>query len=196
MFGAEPPRDGGSDDRPRTAHALACHNGTVISPLWKNTLNDFYALTDRLVRVYWDLRIEIDRLGRVEIVTKPELGTKHLCASCGTKFYDLNRAPATCPKCGTVASIAAKGPASRPSKASPKVVEVEEDEAAVAEKADVEIVSLDEAEEEENIGAAGIDDDDVEDIDDGDVDDTFLEEDDEDDDVPGIVVARDEDEEI
>lgn len=35
-------------------------------------------------------------------MAKPELGTKQNCASCGAKFYDLNRASAPCPKCGTV----------------------------------------------------------------------------------------------
>jgi uncharacterized protein (TIGR02300 family) len=35
-------------------------------------------------------------------VTNPELGTKRLCAHCSAKFYDLNQAPITCPKCGTV----------------------------------------------------------------------------------------------
>jgi uncharacterized protein (TIGR02300 family) len=35
-------------------------------------------------------------------MTKPELGTKRLCAHCGAKFFDLNHAPITCPKCGTV----------------------------------------------------------------------------------------------
>ena len=37
-----------------------------------------------------------------EAVTKPELGTKRSCAHCGAKFYDLNHAPITCPKCGGV----------------------------------------------------------------------------------------------
>ena len=27
-------------------------------------------------------------------------GSKHLCESCGTKFYDLQRSPVECPKCG------------------------------------------------------------------------------------------------
>src|SRR4051794_30866913 len=31
---------------------------------------------------------------------KPELGTKLACASCHERFYDLNRSPAKCPKCG------------------------------------------------------------------------------------------------
>jgi uncharacterized protein (TIGR02300 family) len=35
-------------------------------------------------------------------VTKPELGTKRLCADCGAKFYDLNHSPITCPKCSKV----------------------------------------------------------------------------------------------
>jgi uncharacterized protein (TIGR02300 family) len=34
-------------------------------------------------------------------MAKPELGLKRVCVSCGTKFYDLARAPAVCPKCGT-----------------------------------------------------------------------------------------------
>ena len=32
---------------------------------------------------------------------RPELGTKCACASCAERFYDLNRSPAVCPKCGT-----------------------------------------------------------------------------------------------
>lgn len=31
---------------------------------------------------------------------RPELGTKCACASCAERFYDLNRSPAICPKCG------------------------------------------------------------------------------------------------
>jgi uncharacterized protein (TIGR02300 family) len=29
-----------------------------------------------------------------------DLGTKHACYSCGTKFYDLHRPGPICPKCG------------------------------------------------------------------------------------------------
>ena len=29
----------------------------------------------------------------------PELGQKHDCFKCGTKFYDLRKTPVTCPKC-------------------------------------------------------------------------------------------------
>lgn len=34
-------------------------------------------------------------------MVKPELGSKRVCVSCGTKFYDLARQPAVCPKCAT-----------------------------------------------------------------------------------------------
>jgi uncharacterized protein (TIGR02300 family) len=30
----------------------------------------------------------------------PELGSKRTCADCGGRFYDLNRFPGMCPKCG------------------------------------------------------------------------------------------------
>ncbi|MEG9861656.1 MAG: TIGR02300 family protein [Parvularculales bacterium] len=30
----------------------------------------------------------------------PDLGHRHICPQCSTKFYDLNREPAACPKCG------------------------------------------------------------------------------------------------
>ncbi len=32
---------------------------------------------------------------------RPELGTKRVCAHCAVRFYDLGRAPARCPACGT-----------------------------------------------------------------------------------------------
>ena len=35
------------------------------------------------------------------IMAKPELGTKRVCVSCSTRFYDLTKVPAVCPKCGT-----------------------------------------------------------------------------------------------
>jgi len=31
---------------------------------------------------------------------RPELGRKCTCAGCNAHFYDLNRSPAICPKCG------------------------------------------------------------------------------------------------
>ncbi len=34
------------------------------------------------------------------VLANPELGTKQICPNCQTKFYDLTRRPAHCPKCG------------------------------------------------------------------------------------------------
>lgn len=34
-------------------------------------------------------------------MANPELGTKQICPNCQAKFYDLNKRPAHCPKCGT-----------------------------------------------------------------------------------------------
>jgi uncharacterized protein (TIGR02300 family) len=34
-------------------------------------------------------------------LANPELGAKQICPTCTSKFYDLGRRPATCPKCGT-----------------------------------------------------------------------------------------------
>jgi uncharacterized protein (TIGR02300 family) len=34
-------------------------------------------------------------------MAKPEMGLKRVCVACGTKFYDLTRQPAVCPKCAT-----------------------------------------------------------------------------------------------
>ncbi|MEG9883121.1 MAG: TIGR02300 family protein [Hyphomicrobiales bacterium] len=33
-------------------------------------------------------------------MVRPEFGTKRTCPSCSARFYDLNKNPITCPKCG------------------------------------------------------------------------------------------------
>ena len=43
-----------------------------------------------------------------------ELGTKHTCFKCGTKFYDMKKPEPICPKCG---ADQRQSPASRPSPA-------------------------------------------------------------------------------
>jgi uncharacterized protein (TIGR02300 family) len=45
-------------------------------------------------------------------VTKPELGIKRTCSSCGAKFYDLHKDPIVCPKCASVFIPAAPAPMS------------------------------------------------------------------------------------
>lgn len=34
-------------------------------------------------------------------MAKPELGTKRVCVSCATRFFDMTKQPAVCPKCAT-----------------------------------------------------------------------------------------------
>jgi uncharacterized protein (TIGR02300 family) len=36
----------------------------------------------------------------VASLANPELGAKQICPTCSSKFYDLTRRPAVCPKCG------------------------------------------------------------------------------------------------
>ncbi|MDD7909797.1 TIGR02300 family protein [Pseudovibrio exalbescens] len=130
---------------------------------------------------------------KVTTVARPELGTKRLCAACGAKYYDLNRDPITCPKCGEVFDL---GIAVKTAKAA-QAVQIEEEED-VLEPQGAEIVSLEDADAEvsgdddvPDLEDAGIDD---EEISTGDDEDVFLEEDDDENAVPGIVVSRDDDE--
>lgn len=37
-------------------------------------------------------------------MAKPEWGVKRQCLKCGAAFYDLNKAPTICPKCGATAT--------------------------------------------------------------------------------------------
>ena len=78
-------------------------------------------------------------------MAKPELGTKRLCAHCGAKFYDLNHAPITCPKCGAVFEAAVVSARGRPEAARAQPREVE---AVVPETQEAEFVSLEEADAE------------------------------------------------
>src|SRR5471030_1831954 len=36
---------------------------------------------------------------KVAALANPELGAKQICPTCSSKFYDLGRRPAHCPKC-------------------------------------------------------------------------------------------------
>ena len=103
--------------------------------------------------------------------------------SCGAKFYDLNKDPAACPKCGTVFQATALSRVAAPAvaRAAP-----EEDEPEL-EAVGPELVSLDEVEAGEAEKDLPIDDeiDVAEDVAD---DDTFLEEEEEgEDDVADLI---------
>ena len=114
-------------------------------------------------------------------MAKPELGTKRLCAGCGAKFYDLNKDPITCPKCGTVYEVVVVAPRGRPDAAAARAQAAQVAEAE-PETNEAEFVSLEEADAEVEGGAkksaaeGGEDVEDVE-VEGGDEDDnTFIEE--------------------
>jgi uncharacterized protein (TIGR02300 family) len=107
-------------------------------------------------------------------VAKPELGTKRLCGSCGAKFYDLSKDPIVCPKCGTVfeivvpvargraAEAAAAAGVAAAAAAAAAAAKAKETEAELPDTADVELVSLEDADAEstgKKDGAAEGDDD-------------------------------------
>jgi uncharacterized protein (TIGR02300 family) len=94
-------------------------------------------------------------------VAKPEWGTKRICPSCGTRYYDLLRRPVICPRCSTPFDPEAflKSRRARPVAPVEKElepvgadeldveVETEEGEVPVEEE---EAIPLEEAEEEED----------------------------------------------
>ena len=125
-------------------------------------------------------------------MAKPELGLKRQCMSCGAKFYDLNKDPAVCPKCGTVFQAAALSRVAAPVVARAAAADDDETE---LESTGPEMVSLDEVEAGENEKDIPVDDD----IDVGDDvadDDTFLEDEEEgDDDVSDLIDSDLEDDE-
>jgi uncharacterized protein (TIGR02300 family) len=57
-----------------------------------------------------------------------ELGTKHLCWKCGTRFYDLRKPAPLCPKCGADArqSPALKAPPQKKARPAPPPEPAEE----------------------------------------------------------------------
>jgi len=82
-------------------------------------------------------------------VTKPELGTKRLCAGCAAKSYDLLKTPIVCPMCEAVLVVPKTAP-SRPRRgfepiaqvmpvvAAPAIVAKDDDASATGENAEGE----------------------------------------------------------
>jgi uncharacterized protein (TIGR02300 family) len=81
------------------------------------------------------------------LMAKPELGLKRVCVACSTKFYDLMRAPAICPKCGT------EQPAEQPRlrRASSAVPEEKIKKRVVVPEAEADEVALEDVEADETI---------------------------------------------
>ncbi len=82
-------------------------------------------------------------------MAKPELGTKRVCVACGTRFYDLTKNPAVCPKCGTEQPVELP----RPRRSGGNVVEDKRPKKPVPapEEADVEVEGVEDVEEEDVI---------------------------------------------
>ena len=95
-------------------------------------------------------------------MAKPEWGTKRICPSCGTRYYDLLHDPVVCPKCSTpfdpealLKARRARPPAPiekelEPVRAEEVDGEVETEEVEAAEEEEeADEVALEEAEEED-----------------------------------------------
>lgn len=118
-------------------------------------------------------------------MAKSELGTKRICPETGRKFYDLNKSPVISPYTGKTVPIAPPPRARAEPAAAARPAPVPAAEAVEPETADVELVSLEDADEEATgkkkvaaKGAEGADEDDVE-IDESLDDAAFIEEEEE-----------------
>jgi uncharacterized protein (TIGR02300 family) len=135
-------------------------------------------------------------------LARPELGEKRRCLSCESKFYDLNKDPAICPKCGVVFELIVPDkivPVPEPVKAK-KAPETEKE----VSTADPNTISLEDADEDDGDTVDGEDiPDDIPDTDNNDddeknsdVDDSFLDDDEDDDNMSDLVkVSKDNNEE-
>ena len=115
-------------------------------------------------------------------MAKPDLGDKRQCLNCGTKFFDLNKDPITCPKCGTIFQKVA-ATASTPARAS-RAAPVNDEETETEESAEtvpLEDADADSTDDGKVTAAAPEEDGDTDDDNSNDDDDTFLEEDEEED---------------
>ncbi|KAB2847989.1 MAG: TIGR02300 family protein [Hyphomicrobiaceae bacterium] len=110
-----------------------------------------------------------------------ERGTKRTCQACGSRFYDLNRDPITCPACQAVfqlsdqekIAVAASIATERAAKKAKKPEFVAEEPVPVAEEVPPDVEAVEGAEAE----PAAIEDE----------QETFLEQEDEDTDVSGFI---------
>ena len=117
----------------------------------------------------WHLRAVFPRkshacLREGSALAKPEWGTKRICHSCGTRFYDLLRDPIVCPSCGTQfdpeALLRTRRSRSVVSEREPVAAEPEAPEAeAPEEEIEVEAEAEEEAAEEEEGEDAAVEED-------------------------------------
>jgi uncharacterized protein (TIGR02300 family) len=96
------------------------------------------------------------------MLDKARLGTRYVCFSCGTKFYDLNRPTPTCPECSSdqreapvrdIKSLLSKGGGRK--RTEPDFDEIEEED--LDEELGTVDEEADEEEEEDDLGLLGED---------------------------------------
>ena len=122
-------------------------------------------------------------------LAKPELGEKRICLECSTKYYDLNKDPITCPKCGTIFEVHTADKAKPETEAEPGAVKESEEEE--VEVDGPEIISLEDAEDDDGTTVDGDDDEDIP----SDIPDVEIDDDDDDDQADGPFLDDDDDEE-
>jgi uncharacterized protein (TIGR02300 family) len=105
-------------------------------------------------------------------VAKPEWGAKRICHNCGARYYDLQRDPIICPKCGTEYDPEAFLKSRRS-----RSIIVDEPVEKVRAVKDDDSDALDETETEEEAGEDEEVAEEVEVIDEGDLDEALVEED-------------------
>jgi uncharacterized protein (TIGR02300 family) len=93
-------------------------------------------------------------------VTKPELGTKRICAGCNAKFYDLHKTPIVCPTCEAVFVLPKPAPERSRAAYAPRPVAVTVTAATTAapetDEAEATLVSADGEGEKEKEADAGV----------------------------------------
>jgi len=90
-------------------------------------------------------------------LAKPEWGTKRLCQSCATKFYDFGRSPIVCPKCGSqfdpesVLKSRRRPPPKAPKVAKPAPAPAEEEDLELEESEDEDLDLEDDSDDDDSV---------------------------------------------
>ncbi|RFD20773.1 TIGR02300 family protein [Komagataeibacter melaceti] len=74
--------------------------GTGANPVFDIIRANWHGAAPFATSRYCGFIHHYNRIDRFKMA-QPNLGTKRVCVSCSARFYDLNRNPAVCPKCGT-----------------------------------------------------------------------------------------------
>ena len=90
-----------------------------------------------------------------------DLGTKQTCPDCEARFYDLNKRPAECPKCGATFDPAEVAEKVKKVKAKAKKKPDPEDDEDIEEKVDAAADTDEDEEAEEETKELSLDDDDL-----------------------------------